>query len=196
MASVTSCSVSLAAGFSPLILRAWRGGPIVAFGDLSLCGSAIRAFSPRRGHIPDEIARRRLVRVTRGEIQALVDRLGAAPKRLSSSRISSIVNAIRSLYRWAKDHELADFDPAQEIRLPAGDAKPRDRIVTPAEFARLIEAIFETTPSEREEGKTRDRDAARKDALPFALAGYGGARHQEIQVLDSSRRAGARSQAS
>jgi integrase len=48
----------------------------------------------------------------------------------------------------------------------------------------LIAAIFETTPAERKEGKTRDRDAARKDALPFALAGYGSARHQEIQILD------------
>jgi hypothetical protein len=48
----------------------------------------------------------------------------------------------------------------------------------------LIAAIFETTPAEREEGKTRDRDAARKDALPFALAGYGSARHQEIQIFD------------
>jgi integrase len=135
-------------------------------------------------HVPDEIARRRLVRITRGEIQALVDRLSVGPNRLSSSRISSIVNSIRSLYRYAEDRELADFDPAQEIRLPVSDAKPRDRVATPAEFAGLIEAIFETTPAEREEGKARDRDEARKDALPFALAGYGSARHQEIQVLD------------
>ncbi|HEY7950532.1 MAG TPA: tyrosine-type recombinase/integrase [Solirubrobacterales bacterium] len=134
--------------------------------------------------VPDEIARRRLVRVTRGEIQAMVDARSTGPKRLSSSRISSIVNAIRSLYRWAKDRELADFDPAQEIRLPASDAKPRDRVATPAEFARLLAAIFETTPAERKKGKTRDPDEARKDALPFALAGYGSARHQEIQVLD------------
>jgi integrase len=134
--------------------------------------------------VPEGIARRRLVRITRGEIQAMVDARSTGPKRLSSSRISSIVNAIRSLYRWAKDRELADFDPAQEIRLPASDAKPRDRVATPAEFTRLIAAIFETTPAEQKKGKTRDLDEARKDALPFALAGYGGARHQEIQVLD------------
>ena len=134
--------------------------------------------------VPDEIAHRRLVRITRGEIQAMVDARSTGPKRLSSSRISSIVNAIRSLYRWAKDRELADFDPAQEIRLPASDAKPRDRVATPAEFAQLIAAIFETTPAERKKRLTRDPHEARKDALPFALAGYGSARHQEIQVLD------------
>lgn len=137
-------------------------------------------------NVPDEIARRRLVRVTRGEIQALVDGRSAGPKRLSGSRISSIVNAIRSLYRWAKEHELADFDPAQEIRLPASDAKPRDRIATPGEFARLLDAIFKPTPAEHEAGATRDRNEARKDALPFALAGYASARSQEIQLLDWS----------
>src|SRR5262249_55437468 len=134
--------------------------------------------------VPDEIANRRLIRITRAEYQAMVDSRSAGPRRLSSSRISSIVNAIRSLYRWAIERELASFNPALEIRLPASDAKPRDRVATPAESATLIEAIFETTPAERGEGKSRDRAMARKDALPFALAGYGGARHQEIQVLD------------
>lgn len=73
-----------------------------------------------------------------------------------------------------------------EWRNAAGnnDAKPRDRVAKPAEFARLIDAIFDTTPAEREEGRSRGRDEARKEALPFALAGYGSARYQEIQVLD------------
>lgn len=146
--------------------------------------NAYKDLESALAQVPEEIARRRLVRITRAEIQAMVDSRSTGPKRLSSSRISSVVNAIRSFYRWAKDRELADFDPAQEIRLPASDAKPRDRVATPAEFSRLIETIFETTPAEREEGKTRDLDEARKDALPFALAGYGSARHQEIQVLD------------
>lgn len=135
--------------------------------------------------MPDEIARRRHDRVTHGEIQAMVDRLSAPGSgRLSSSRISSIVNAIRSMDRWAKDHEVASNDPAKEIRLPASDAQQRDRVATPAEFARLIKAIFEPTPAELEKGEARDRDQARKDALPFALAGYASARRQEIQVLD------------
>jgi hypothetical protein len=91
------------------------------------------------------------------------------PRRSISLR-ASIVNAIRSLYRWAKDRELADFDPAQEIRLPASDAKPRDRVAAPAEFAKLIEAIFETTPAERKEEKTRDatRRAKTRCRLPKA----------------------------
>ena len=48
------------------------------------------------------------------------------------------------------------------------DAKPRDRVATPAEFAELLDAL------------------ALEDALPFALAGYGTARKQEIRTLDWS----------
>ena len=187
---------SLRKGQAPIPSAITLGETRVQFIDDAKAGIALnkhrRPYRPRAfedlesslAHIPDEMARRRLVRIVRGEIQAMVDRLSTGPNRLSSSRISSIVNAIRSLYRYAEDRELASFDPAQEIRLPASDAKPRDRVAMPAEFARLIKAIFATSPAEREEDKTRDRDEARKDALPFALAGYGGARHQEIQVLD------------
>lgn len=137
-------------------------------------------------HLPPEMLRKRVVRVTRGEVQALVDRKSAGPKRLSSSRISSIVNAIRSMYAWAEQHEYSSFDPAKEIRLPASDAKPRDQVVDPAAFARLIATIYVATPAEIEKGEERSRAEARKDALPYALAGYAGARKQEIEILDWS----------
>jgi integrase len=137
-------------------------------------------------HLPDEMLRKRAVRITKGEIQALVDRKSSGPKRLSGSRISSIVNAIRSMYAWAEQHEYANFDPAKEIRLPANDAKPRDEVVSPPEFSRLISSIYVATPAEIEDGKARGRDEARKDALPYALAGYAGARKQEIKILDWS----------
>jgi integrase len=48
------------------------------------------------------------------------------------------------------------------------DAKPRDRVATPAEFVQLLGALKP------------------EDALPWALAGYGTARKQEIRVLDWS----------
>lgn len=148
-----------------------------------------RAAEDLRGaldHLPPQMLRKRVVRVTRGEVQALVDRKSAGARRLSSSRISSIVNAIRSMYAWAEQHEYVNFDLAKEIRLPANDAKPRDRVLDPAAFAQLIAAIYLATPAEIEEGAERTRAEARKDALPYALAGYAGARKQEIEVLDWS----------
>ena len=78
----------------------------------------------------------------------------------------SVVNALRSLYRWAQDRDLVGHDPAANVRLPAMDATPRERVATPPEFAQLVAAL------------------KLEDALPWALAGYATARKQEIRVLD------------
>ena len=114
-------------------------------------------------HVPDELLRRRLGDVSRGDVQRLVDEL--TRRGMSGSRVRSVVNALRSLYRWAQDRELVGHDPAANVRLPAMDATPRDRVATPAEFATLLGTL------------------APEDALPYGLAGYGTARKQEIRVL-------------
>jgi integrase len=114
--------------------------------------------------LPDSLARRRLGDITRGDVQAVVDDMTRAGA--SGSRVRSVVNALRSLFRWAQDRELVGHDPAANVRLPAMDATPRDRVATPPEFAQLLAAL---KPD---------------DALPWALAGYATARKQEIRVLD------------
>ncbi len=114
--------------------------------------------------LPASLRRKYLDEVTRADFQYAVD--GFRRKRLSSSRIGSIVNAARSLYRWAQDRGKATHSPPDSLRLPAPDSKERDRIATPGEFARLLD---ELEP---------------EDALPWALAGYGTARLQEIQALE------------
>jgi integrase len=126
--------------------------------------SAVKDLESSLRQVPERIARRRLGDVRRGDVQELVDDLSAAG--LSGSRIRSIVNAIRSLYRWAQDRELTSHDPAALVRLPAMAGTPRDRVATPAEFAGLLSKL------------------PVGDALPYALAGYATARHQEIRVLD------------
>jgi integrase len=114
--------------------------------------------------VPDALGHRRIGDIRRGDVQQLVDELNRGG--YSGSRIRSVVNALRSLYRWAQDRELVGHDPAENVRLPAMAATPRDRVAAPAEFASLLGAV------------------ALQDALPFALAGYGTARKQEIRVLD------------
>ena len=113
-------------------------------------------------HVVPRLGPRRLGEIKRLDIQLLVDDLG--PK-LSGSRIRSIVNAIRSLYRWAEDREMVSDDPAARVRLPAMAEKPRDRIATPREFAELLGAL------------------ELADALPYALAGYAMGRRAQIQRL-------------
>jgi hypothetical protein len=113
-------------------------------------------------HVLPRFGSRRVADVRRSEVQRLVDDL--TPK-MSGSRVRSIVNALRSLYRWAQDRELVANDPAARVRLPAMNATPRDRVASPAEFATLMAAL------------------KIEDALPYALAAYAMGRRAQIQRL-------------
>lgn len=113
-------------------------------------------------HVEPELGTRRLSRIGRGEIQAIVDELSPA---LSGSRVRSVVNAVRSLYRWAQDRDYASHNPAALVRLPAMDATPIERVAPPADFADLLAAL----PLD--------------DALPYALAGYAMGRRAQIVHL-------------
>lgn len=100
------------------------------------------------------------------DIQLLTDELVA--EGLSGSSVRSAINAIRSLYSWVLARELATGDPTRQVRLPAMDATPRDRVATPAEFTMLLDPL------------------QLEDQLPYALAAYSSARNQEIRGLDWS----------
>ena len=113
-----------------------------------------------RVHVEPPLGARRIVDIRKRDVQGIVDDL--AP-RLSGSRVRAVVNGVHSLYRWAKQRDLASHDPGADIILPALDAKPRDRIATPKEMASLLAALEP------------------KDALPYALAAYSWARASQIQ---------------
>jgi hypothetical protein len=118
---------------------------------------AVQDLESALRQVPVGLGRRRLGDVRRGDLQQLVDEL--TRRGLSGSRVRSVVNALRSLYRCAQDRELVAHNPAELVRLPAMDARPRDRVATPAEFAELLSVL------------------ALEDALPYALAAYATARH-------------------
>jgi integrase len=84
---------------------------------------------------------------------------------MNDEKVRSVVNAVRSLYRWAQDRDLASHDPAALVRLPAMDATPIERVASPAEFVNLLAAL----PVE--------------NALPYALAGYAMGRRAQIVRL-------------
>lgn len=116
------------------------------------------------GHVLAHLGKqRRLSDVRRRDVQAMVD--GLVEQGLSGSRVRSVVNAVRSLYRWAQLRDLAGHDPAQHVLLPAMGATPRERVATPLEVRRLVDAL----PLE--------------DAIPYALAGYANGRRAEILAL-------------
>ncbi len=125
---------------------------------------SIKSLDSGLKRVPAEIRKRQMSAVSQGELQTMVD--GFLDEELSSERIATIVNAIRSLYRWAIEREKASEDPAALVSIPLDDSERVHRIATPGEFADLLDAI----PAE--------------DALAWALAGYATARHQEIEALD------------
>jgi integrase len=130
-----------------------------------------RRFKPRavddieevlRVHVEPTLGTKRISTIRRSHVQSLVDELAPG---LSGSRVRSVVNGVRSLYRWAQDRELTSHDPAALVRLPAMDATPIERVASPAEFARLLAALEP------------------KDAVPYALAGYAMGRRAQIVRL-------------
>jgi integrase len=114
---------------------------------------------------PDHIRKKMFRDVTQGDLQRVVD--GFLREGRSSSRINSIINSARSLYRWGQEREMAEESPAVKLRLPTEDADTKSYdLPGPGEFAYLLSQLDDP------------------DALPWALAAYGTARHQEIQALE------------
>ncbi len=118
------------------------------------------------GHFPERWYPRRLDDIGGGDVQAAIDEWLAQTPPLSSSRIRARVYALQSLYRWARQREFTTADPGADVTLPADDSKPRDRVATPAEFARLLEALLPV------------------DRVALAVAGYASPRGAEVRRLD------------
>ncbi len=120
-------------------------------------------------HVPDELLRRRLGDVSRGDVQRLVDEL--TRRGMSGSRVRSVVNALRSLYRWAQDRELVGHDPAANVRLPAMDATPRDRVATPDRVRNVARDSARARPRAVADGLYAGLRPARKRRRSASLAG-------------------------
>jgi integrase len=143
---------------------------------------AREALEGAYSRFPGAMTRKAVSQIERGDVQALIDDL--VREELSGSRISNVVNALRAFFRWAQDRDLALDSPAEDVRLPAKEDEKRPRIASPAEFVELLKAIARQTPEEDNAGAGRDQRQALRESVPYALAGYGSARHQEIQILD------------
>ena len=142
-------------------LRAARSGTALNKHGRRYKPSAIRDLEGAlNGRVVDAFGTKKLGDVRRRDVQRLVDEI---TPELSGSRVRSIVNAVRSLYRWAQARELVYHDPAALVLLPAMESEPRDRVATPQEMTALLDVL------------------ELADALPFALAAYATARRAEIR---------------
>jgi integrase len=126
---------------------------------------AITDLDSSLSSFPESIRKKTFRDVTRGDLQSAIDeflREGRSP-----SRINSIINSARSLYRWGEERERVVESPAKNLRLPAeeADAKAYD-LPGPGELSYLFTKLDD------------------RDALPWALAAYATARHSEIRTLE------------
>src|SRR5581483_10508661 len=73
--------------------------------------------------------------------QSLVDELVLGGK--SYSRIATYLAVIRHVYAYARraNRRLVPTDPTRELVMPANDGKPRQRVATREEAAKLVEAL-------------------------------------------------------
>jgi integrase len=80
----------------------------------------------------------RLSDIRRRDLQRLADGLMAAGQ--SASTVRNAIDPIRSIYRRAVRDEEVPVNPTHDLELPADDGR-RDRVATPAEARRLLDAL-------------------------------------------------------
>ena len=101
--------------------------------------SAIRSYrASLRLRVHDELGDRQFAQVTRGDLQRLVDKLVA--QKLSPSTVQCSLLPLRAMYRRALALDELSVNPTTGLKLPAIRGG-RDKIVTPQQAARLIEAL-------------------------------------------------------
>jgi integrase len=111
-------------------------------------------------YIYPELGGRRLADVNVDDLQALVDRLVA--EGLSGSKVRNVLVPLQALYR--RHRRQIPVDPTDALDLP-DPSTPRDRAASPAEAARLIDALPED------------------DQALWATAFYAGLRRGELRAL-------------
>jgi integrase len=130
--------------------------------------SVIRSYETNLAkRILPELGAERLSEITHLDLQALADRMLAAGDDPATVRNALV--PLRSLYRRALKRGLVAVNPTVGLELPAPQGT-RDRIASPAEAARLLEAL-EAWPS------------TERDVALWATALYAGLRRGELQGL-------------
>jgi integrase len=99
-------------------------------------------------------------------LQAWVDKQSRSG--LSRSRIANHIAVVSAIYGWGSraTRGIVPRNPTLLVELPPNDEKPRERVATAEEAARLLAALHED------------------DRVPYALAFYAGLRRSEIHRLE------------
>jgi len=125
--------------------------------------SVLRGYEQSlRLHVLPDLGAHKLGRITTSDLQRLVERLQGAG--LNPSTIRNAILPLRAIYRRACARDGLPINPTCGLELPAVRGR-RDRIVSPAQAARLLAALPEN------------------DRALWATAMYGGLRLGELRAL-------------
>jgi integrase len=124
--------------------------------------SVLRSYEASlRLHVLPLIGSKKLVRVSRGELQEVVDRIGLDR---DPSTVRNALMPVRAIYRRAVQRDIVHVNPTEGLAVPAVEGR-RDRVADPEEAADLLAALPE------------------EDQPVWAAALYGGLRLGELQAL-------------
>jgi integrase len=127
-----------------------------------------RAYRPRAiddyvtawtKHARADLASRAIADVTRGDVQALLDKL--ARDGVGASRLQSVATGLRALWRWAGARDRCDPNALNGLRMLKVKAKPRT-ILSPAQVQTILAPL------------------TGRALVGHALAAYTSARAQEV----------------
>jgi integrase len=125
--------------------------------------SVLRGYEQSlRLYVLRDLGAHRLAQITTSDLQALVDRLHAANRKPATIRNALL--PLRAIYRRACARDGLPVNPTAKLELPAVRGR-RDRVASPREAARLIDALPE------------------QDRAVWATAFYAGLRLGELQAL-------------
>lgn len=144
-------------------LRKAEAGVSLARGDKPYRPSTLRGY--RRAleqHLYPALGDHRLDRVTRGELNALVQTLQATGA--AAQTVKNVIVPLRALYRNALDLEQVVGNPTVGMRVPAGSGR-RMRVLAPADIEPLLGLL------------------APEDRALWATAVYAGLRRGELMAL-------------
>lgn len=129
--TVANAASELLVGMENGTIRTRKGTPYKP----SACRGYRRSFEKR---LLPAFGKRKLADVRRRDVQAFIDKLVA--EGLDGSTVRNTIDPLRVLYRRALTRERVTVNPMQHLEVPA-PAGRRDRIASPEEATRLVEAV-------------------------------------------------------
>jgi integrase len=112
-------------------------GSILARSGKPYKPSMVRGFrSAWNAHLDERIGDRRLAKLSRGDVQGVIDTLREGT--LDASTIHNAIKPLRAMCRWALRRNLIATNPTTDLELPAIEGKRVEKVATRAQVDAML----------------------------------------------------------